>query len=79
VDKLRARLRRWACLRCRTPGFHSSPRPLPRSSATTSYIVVNAAAYAAVDRAESEPDLARTINAETPGRIAGNSRALAAC
>lgn len=33
-------------------------------------IVVNAAAYTSVDRAESEPDLARTVNAETPGRIA---------
>jgi dTDP-4-dehydrorhamnose reductase len=33
-------------------------------------VVVNAAAYTAVDRAESEPDLAHTINAETPGRIA---------
>ncbi len=34
-------------------------------------IVVNAAAYTAVDRAESEPDLAHTVNAETPARIAG--------
>ena len=33
-------------------------------------IVVNAAAYTAVDRAESEPDLAHTVNAETPARIA---------
>lgn len=33
-------------------------------------IVVNAAAYTAVDRAESEPALAHKINAETPGRIA---------
>jgi dTDP-4-dehydrorhamnose reductase len=33
-------------------------------------IVVNAAAYTAVDRAESEPDVARKVNAETPRRIA---------
>jgi dTDP-4-dehydrorhamnose reductase len=33
-------------------------------------IVVIAAAYTAVDKAESEPDLARTVNAEAPGVIA---------
>jgi dTDP-4-dehydrorhamnose reductase len=33
-------------------------------------IVVNAAAYTHVDKAESEPELAQTINAITPGRIA---------
>jgi dTDP-4-dehydrorhamnose reductase len=33
-------------------------------------IVVNAAAYTAVDKAESEPDLAHTVNAVIPGRIA---------
>jgi dTDP-4-dehydrorhamnose reductase len=33
-------------------------------------IVVNAAAYTKVDKAESEPDVAQTINATTPGRIA---------
>jgi dTDP-4-dehydrorhamnose reductase len=33
-------------------------------------IVVNAAAYTAVDRAESEPAEAHTVNAETPARIA---------
>ena len=33
-------------------------------------IVVNAAAYTAVDKAESEPDLAHTVNAVAPGRIA---------
>ena len=33
-------------------------------------IVVNAAAHTAVDKAESEPDLAHTINAVAPGRIA---------
>lgn len=33
-------------------------------------VVINAAAYTAVDRAETEPDLARRINADTPGAIA---------
>ncbi|MCD6036043.1 MAG: dTDP-4-dehydrorhamnose reductase subunit,NAD(P)-binding, of dTDP-L-rhamnose synthase [Rickettsiales bacterium] len=32
--------------------------------------VINAAAYTAVDKAESEPELARIINATTPGKIA---------
>jgi len=33
-------------------------------------VVVNAAAYTAVDRAEIEPELARTINAAAPARMA---------
>jgi dTDP-4-dehydrorhamnose reductase len=33
-------------------------------------VIVNAAAYTAVDKAESEPDLARAINAEAPGVLA---------
>ena len=33
-------------------------------------VVVNAAAYTAVDKAESEPDLARAINVAAPGKIA---------
>ena len=33
-------------------------------------VVVNAAAYTAVDKAESEPELARTINAPAPARMA---------
>ena len=37
---------------------------------TGAKIVVNAAAYTAVDKAESEPDLARTINALAPARMA---------
>ena len=32
--------------------------------------VINAAAYTAVDRAESEETLAHTINAQTPGQLA---------
>lgn len=33
-------------------------------------VIVNAAAHTAVDKAESEPDLARALNATTPGLIA---------
>jgi len=33
-------------------------------------IIVNAAAYTAVDKAESEPDLSRTLNALAPGLLA---------
>ena len=38
-------------------------------------IVVNATAHTAVDRAESEPDIAHRINAEAPARIAAACRA----
>jgi dTDP-4-dehydrorhamnose reductase len=41
-------------------------------------VVVNAAAHTAVDRAESEPDLARTINAIAPGALAREVAALGA-
>ena len=34
------------------------------------HIIVNAAAYTAVDKAESEPDRAMQVNAATPGAIA---------
>ncbi|MCB1959211.1 MAG: dTDP-4-dehydrorhamnose reductase [Rhodocyclaceae bacterium] len=37
-------------------------------------VIVNAAAYTAVDKAESEPALARTINAESVGRLAAAAR-----
>lgn len=39
-------------------------------------VVVNASAYTAVDRAESEPDLARTVNAIAPGVMAEEARKL---
>lgn len=37
-------------------------------------VIVNAAAHTAVDRAESEPELARTINALAPGTLAEEAR-----
>ncbi|WP_404784069.1 dTDP-4-dehydrorhamnose reductase [Altericista sp. CCNU0014] len=40
------------------------------------HIIVNAAAYTAVDKAESEPDLARTINAVAPAQLAKVARSL---
>ena len=41
-------------------------------------VVVNAAAHTAVDKAESEPDLARLINATTPGLVAQEAAKLGA-
>jgi dTDP-4-dehydrorhamnose reductase len=41
-------------------------------------VIVNAAAYTAVDKAESEPDLARTINAKAPGVLAQAAKELGA-
>ena len=41
-------------------------------------IIVNAAAHTAVDRCESEPDLARAINATAPGVLAREAAALGA-
>jgi len=41
-------------------------------------VVVNAAAYTAVDRAESEPDRARAINAVAPGVVGEAARRLGA-
>jgi dTDP-4-dehydrorhamnose reductase len=39
-------------------------------------LIVNAAAYTAVDKAESEPDLAWAINAEAPGALAEEAASL---
>ena len=41
-------------------------------------VIVNAAAHTAVDKAESEPDLARMLNATTPGVLAREAHALGA-
>ena len=42
-------------------------------------IIVNAAAYTAVDRAESEPELAHAVNATAPGVLAEEAQASGAC
>ena len=62
------------------PAGHCGDLARPEAMAATvkalrPAIVVNAAAYTAVDRAESDTDTARTVNAEAPGAIA---RAVAA-
>ncbi len=41
-------------------------------------VIVNAAAHTAVDKAESEPDLARQLNASTPGVLAEEAARLGA-
>jgi dTDP-4-dehydrorhamnose reductase len=41
-------------------------------------VIVNAAAYTAVDKAESEPDVARQINTLAPARLALEAKALGA-
>lgn len=41
--------------------------------------IVNAAAHTAVDKAESEPELARTINALAPGVLAEAAQRIGAC
>jgi dTDP-4-dehydrorhamnose reductase len=41
-------------------------------------VIVNAAAYTAVDKAESEPDLAQLINAQAAGVLAQEAKALGA-
>jgi len=42
-------------------------------------VVINAAAHTAVDRAETEPDIAHTINAVAPGVLAQEARSIGAC
>lgn len=46
--------------------------------ATRPQLIVNAAAYTAVDRAESEPALAQAINATAPGVLAEEARRIGA-
>ena len=49
----------------------SQPDALPALiDAVAPQLIVNAAAHTAVDKAESEPDLARTLNAVAPGVVA---------
>jgi dTDP-4-dehydrorhamnose reductase len=47
---------------------------LARVQAIAPQVIVNAAAYTAVDKAESEPDLARQVNARTPALLAIEAR-----
>jgi len=42
-------------------------------------VIINATAYTAVDQAESEPELARTLNAVVPGLIAQAANEVGAC
>lgn len=53
----------------------STPARLPDALAPhlvwSPTVIVNAAAYTAVDRAESEPDLAHAVNGAAPGVLAG--------
>src|ERR1043165_525039 len=69
-------------------GSHSPAPPTadfsePESLAATvravaPQIIVNAAAHTAVDKAESEPELARALNATAPGVLAREAAALGA-
>lgn len=45
---------------------------------THPHLIVNAAAYTAVDKAESEPELAQRINADAVATLAGEARAIGA-
>jgi len=66
-----------------SPGPLSADFSRPESLAATvravaPQIIVNAAAHTAVDKAESEPELVRTINANAPGVLAREAAALGA-
>jgi dTDP-4-dehydrorhamnose reductase len=66
-----------------TPGpwradFSQPDSLVPMLRAIRPDVIVNAAAHTAVDKAESEPDLARAINATAPGVIAREAAALGA-
>jgi dTDP-4-dehydrorhamnose reductase len=43
------------------------------------HVIVNAAAYTAVDRAEAEPELVHAVNAASPGVLAEEAEACGAC
>lgn len=59
------------------PGDLARPDTLRRTlAALRPSLIVNAAAYTAVDRAESEPELAHAINAAAPAVMAAEARAL---
>jgi dTDP-4-dehydrorhamnose reductase len=47
--------------------------------ASRPHLIVNAAAYTAVDQAESEPELARRINAEAPSVMGEEAKRIGAC
>ncbi|MFX7961194.1 sugar nucleotide-binding protein, partial [Acinetobacter baumannii] len=51
---------------------------LTRVQALAPQVIVNAAAHTAVDKAESEPELARQINAATPALLAIEAKRLGA-
>ena len=66
-----------------SPGPLSADFSKPESLAATvravaPQIIVNAAAHTAVDKAESEPDLARALNATSPAVLAREAKALGA-
>ncbi|WP_446745087.1 dTDP-4-dehydrorhamnose reductase [Silvibacterium acidisoli] len=53
----------------------SRPETIPGAIAESEpEIILNAAAYTAVDRAESEPDLANRVNGEAPGVLAEEAK-----
>jgi dTDP-4-dehydrorhamnose reductase len=65
-----------------SPAYHADfSRPQALAQTVLSIrpdVVVNAAAHTAVDKAESEPELARTLNATAPGTIAAAAEQIGA-
>jgi dTDP-4-dehydrorhamnose reductase len=66
-----------------SPGPLSADFSKPESLAATvravrPQIIVNAAAHTSVDKCESEPELARALNAASPAVLAGEAKALGA-
>ena len=53
--------------------FAQPEQVLEHVRAAQARVIVNAAAYTAVDKAEAEPELARQVNAVTPGLIAAEA------